>query len=95
MLNWLKNKILGVVLNKYVGGWVVDLYKKLEGLKTQVITGVILVLTGLYVSGNLDHETWKNACEALAAAAGITLMDKLHRHKSVLDSLRGLNKKDG
>lgn len=84
----IKQFLYGIVLKKYVLGWVTDLYSKMEGYKTQFSAVAMVAVTGAYLQGWLTESQWNTAMALLGGWGSVALAEKLKRNKPLLDALK-------
>jgi hypothetical protein len=81
-MNWIKEKIIGILVKKYVAGWIASLFAKAKGYKTQI--GTVLIV-GIIVAKNfgiIPAEFMDIADQILTmlyGATGISAGEKLRR----------------
>ena len=81
-MNWIKEKVLGIIINKYVAGWIGGLFGKIKGYKTQVGAVLIVAIIVAKHLGWIPTEFLPVADQVLNiiyGATGISAGDKLRR----------------
>lgn len=82
-MNWLKEKIIGILVKKYVAGWIASLFNMVKGYKTQVGTALIIILTLVKHFVVIPAEyapIIEQILTMLYGATGISAGDKLRRY---------------
>lgn len=82
-MNWIKEKVIGILVKKYVAGWIAAAFAKLKGYKTQVGTVLIIAIIAAKHIGFIPVEFHAAADEVLAmlyGATGLSAGDKLRRY---------------
>lgn len=92
MIDKVKSFVFGILVKKYALGGLVSVYEKADGYKTQLLSvaaGLVLVL-GLV--GVLETDKAFEIAESLASLAGLTFVQKLAKHKALIDKTQALAK---
>lgn len=81
-MSWIKEKLIRIVVNKYVCGWIAAIFAKLKGYKTQVGAVLIVAIIAGKHFGVIPTEFIPAAdqiLDILYGATGISAGDKLRR----------------
>ena len=82
-MNWMKDKVIGILVKKYVGGWIASGFDKLKGYKTQVgLVAIVAIIAAKHI-GYIPAEFLPVADQVLTmlyGATGISAGDKLRRY---------------
>jgi hypothetical protein len=83
----LTNFLMNVLVNKYALGSLVSVWNKATGFKTQVLVplAILVLAAGFFQMIPLDLAF--TVATSIFGAAGSTLMDKLNRHKGLIEEL--------
>lgn len=88
-MNWIKEKIIKILINKYVLGWLGSLMAMLKGYKTQVGSVLIIALTICKHLAIIPPEYSGIADQILTmlyGATGLSAGDKIRRYWEVAKS---------
>lgn len=79
--------VIKFMVKKYAMGWLIDLWKTLDGKRTQTSA----LLAGLVLSagfmGLIEMERAWDLAAAVGGAGAFAFLEKLRRHKSVIEEL--------
>lgn len=95
MKTWLekiKNKIILVLLKKYALGYMVDGWEFITGYKTQVFFALTVLTWVAETLGGLPPEVSKHAYELFGSGAAFSFLQKLKRHKKIIQEVGGMVK---
>lgn len=90
----LKGWILGLLLNKYAAGWMVQIWKAAEGYRTQLgIAGAAIALA----MGFFGFIPWDKAMDTAALMGGgavASFLEKLRRHEDLVKKAQEMGKSE-
>lgn len=82
-MNWIKEKVIGILVKKYVAGWIASGFDKLKGYKTQVGAVLIVVIIAAKHLNFIPVDFIPVADQILTmlyGATGVSAGDKLRRY---------------
>jgi len=89
-----KAVVMKFLLNKFVLGWLVKMFQKLTGWRTETSAIVVAALTVAYVMGFVPEDVYQPVVAAVGGFGGFAFLDKLLGYKDIFDKVADEIKKE-
>lgn len=88
----LKSWVLGLLLNKYAAGWMVQLWGAAEGYRTQLGLAGAAIALAMGFFGMMPWDKAMDSASLMGGAAIAAFLEKLRRHDDLVKKLQGMGK---
>ena len=91
-MNAIKNRIVDILLKKYVLGYLIKGYSSLRGYKTQIFATICVAVYFGELLGKIPHDTAESLYQIFGSLGGMALVQKLQRYSVVKETVETVKK---